>query len=83
MPSFRKPLGSVNHEYALACCGVLLVEKDYAGGNAGAVKQVCGQTDYSLEVTVQDKVLADGGLGVSTEQHAVRENTRAFATGFD
>ena len=69
----------VDHEDALAGVGVLLVDDDDAGGNAGAVKEVGGQADDALDVALADEVAADVGLGIAAEQHAVRQNARALA----
>ena len=69
----------VDHEDALAGVGVLLVDDDDAGGDAGAVEEVGGQADDALDVALADEVAADVGLGVAAEQHAVRQNARAFA----
>ena len=72
-------LGGVDHEDALAGGGVLLVEHDDAGGDAGAVKEVRGQADDALEVAGADELLADDGLGIAAEEHAVRQDAGAFA----
>ena len=69
----------VDHEDALAGVGVLLVDDDDAGGDAGAVKEVGGQADDALDVALADQVAADVGLGIATEQHAVRQDARALA----
>ena len=69
----------VDHEDALAGVGVLLVDDDDAGGDAGAVKEVGGQADDALDVALADQGAADVGLGVAAEQHAVRQDARAFA----
>ena len=69
----------VDHEDALAGVGVLLVDDDDAGGDAGAVEEVGGQADDALDVALADEVAADVGLGVAAEQHAVRQDARAFA----
>ena len=69
----------VDHEDALAGVGVLLVDDDDAGGDAGAVEQVGGQADDALDVALADEGAADVGLGVAAEQHAVRQDARAFA----
>ena len=63
----------------LRACGVLLVEHDDAGGNAGAVEEVGRQADDALDVAAPDDLAADGRLGAAPEEHAVRENDRAFA----
>ena len=66
--------GGVDHEDALAGGGVLLVEHDDAGGDAGAVEEIGGQADDALDVAPADDVAADVGLGIAAEQHAVRQN---------
>ena len=72
-------LGGIDHEDALAGVRAFLVEHDDAGGDAGAVKEVRRQADDALDVAALDEVAADGGLGIAAEQHAVREDARAFA----
>ena len=72
----------VDHEDALAGLGVLLVDDDDAGGDAGAVKQVRGQADDALDVAPADERAADVGLGIAAEQHAVRQDARALAGAF-
>ena len=59
--------------------GVLLVEHEDAGGDAGAVKEIGGQADDALEIAGANKLLADDGLGIAAEEHAVRQNAGAFA----
>src|SRR5690606_9435741 len=51
-----------------------LVEDEDAGGDAGAVEQIGGQTDDALENAGADEVLADGGLGVAAEKDAVGQD---------
>ena len=53
---------------------VLLVDDYDAGGDAGAVKEIGGQADNSLDVTLAHQRAADVGLGVAAEQHAVRQD---------
>ena len=72
-------LGGINHEDALAGGGVFLVEHKDAGGDAGAVKEIGGQTDDGFQVTRADELLADDGLRIAAEEHAVRKNAGAFA----
>ena len=60
-------------------CGVLFVEHDDAGGDAGAVKQVRRQADDALDEALRDDVLADLGLGIAAKQDAMRQNDRALA----
>ena len=59
--------------------GVLLIDDDDAGGDAGAVEQVRGQADDALDVALADKVAADVCLGIAPEQDAVRQDACAFA----
>ena len=76
---FHEACAGIDHEDALAGLSVLLVEDDDAGGDAGAVKQVGGQTDDALDVALADKSAADVRLGIAAEQHAMRQNARSFA----
>jgi len=62
--------------------GVFLVDDNDASGNAGAVKQVDKQTDDAFDVAFSNQVLADVGLGVATEQYAVRQNASALPCAF-
>ncbi len=48
-------LGGVDHEDALAGGGVLLVEHDDAGGDAGAVEEVGRQADDALDVAARGR----------------------------
>src|SRR5262249_56796326 len=64
-------LGGVDHEYALAAGGVLLVEHHNAGGDARAVEEVGGQPDDALEIAGANELLSDYGLGVAAEENAV------------
>ena len=59
--------------------GLLLVEHEDAGGNAGAVEEIRRQADDALDVAALHDLLADVGLGPATKEHAMRENDRAFA----
>ena len=76
---FLEALGRINHEDALAGGGVFLVEHQDAGGDARAVKEIGRQTDDRLQVTRADELLADDGLRIAAEEHAVRKNACAFA----
>src|ERR1035438_9103248 len=69
----------VDDEDALAGVGVFLVDDYYAGGDAGAIEEVGRQADDALDVALADEGAADVGLGVATEEDAVRENACAFA----
>ena len=72
-------LGGVDHEHALARGGVLLVEHQDAGRDAGAVEEVGGQADDALEDAGADELLADHGLGIAAKEHAVRQDAGGFA----
>ena len=69
----------VDHEDALARLGVLLVDHDDAGGDAGAVEQIGRQADDALDVALAHQGAADVGFGIAAEEHAVRQDARAFA----
>ena len=71
----------VDHEDTLAGMGVLLVQHQDAGGNAGAVEQIGRQADDALEDAGAHQLLADVGLGIAAEQHAVRQDDGALAGG--
>ena len=75
----EEALARVDHEDAAAGVGVLLVEDQDAGGDAGAVEEVGGQADDPLDEAPEDEIPADGCLLVAAEQHAVRQDDRAFA----
>ena len=79
LPSLMKPLEASIMKMPLRACGVLLVEHDDAGGNAGAVEEVRRQADDALDVAAPDDLAADVGLGAAAEQHAVRQDDRALA----
>ncbi len=74
-----KPVAGIDHEDALAGLGVLLVDHDDAGRDAGAVEQVGRQADDALDVALANQVAADVGFGIAAEQHAMRQNAGALA----
>ncbi len=76
-----EPFGGVDEEDAFAGGGVLFVQHDDAGGNAGTVKEVGRKADDRLDQAAGEQVLADDGLRVAAKEDAMRENTRAFASG--
>ena len=78
-PVLYEARAGVDHENALTRMGVLFVDDDDAGGDASAVKQVGGQTDDALDVTLAHKGAADVALRVATKQYAVRQDARAFS----
>jgi len=80
------PVGAgagVDHENALAGLGILFIDDDDAGGDAGAVEQVGGEADDALDVAFADEIAADFGFGVAAKEDAVREDACAFAGGFE
>jgi len=48
-PSFHEAAAGVDHEDALAGVGILLIDDDDAGGDAGAVKEISGQADDAFD----------------------------------
>ena len=80
---FHIARAGVDHENASAGVGVFLVDDDDAGRDAGAVKQVGGQSDDAFDVALADQFAADVGLGIAAKQHAVRQNARAFAVALE
>ena len=79
---FLEALRRINHEDTLAGGGVFLVKHKDAGGDAGAVEEIGGQADDGFQVTRADELLADDGLRIAAEEHAVRKNAGAFARAF-
>src|SRR6185437_12072251 len=73
----------VNHEDALARMSILFVYDDDAGRNSCAVKQIGWQPNDALNVALPHEGAADVRLCIATEQHAMRQNTRAFASGLE
>ena len=63
--------------------GVLLVDDDDAGGNAGAVKQIGRQADHALDVALAQEIAANIGLGVAAKQNAMRQNAGALARALE
>src|SRR5439155_8741816 len=55
----HETLAGIDHEDAGASVGVFLVDDNDAGGNAGAVEQVGGQADDTLDKPAPYQVLAD------------------------
>ena len=76
-------LAGIDHEDAFAGLGVLLVDDDDAGGDAGAVEEVGGQADDALDDAALDEISADDGLGISPEQHAVGKDAGSLAGGLE
>ena len=82
-PVLHKAGTGVDHKDALAGVGVLLVDDDDAGGDAGAVKKVGRQADDALDVALADEFAADLGLDIAAEQDAVRQDAGALAGAFE
>jgi hypothetical protein len=76
---FDVAAGGVEHEDAAAGDGVLLVQRQDADGDAGAVEQVGGQADDALEAAGLHQPAADDGLRMPTEQHTVGQDARTLA----
>jgi hypothetical protein len=72
----------VDREDAFAGVGVLLVDDDDAGGDAGAVEEVGGEADDAFDVSPADEIAADFGFGVASEEDAVGEDAGSFAAAF-
>src|ERR1022692_911548 len=70
---------SIDDENAFAGVGVFLVDDYYAGGDAGAIKEVGRQADDALEIALAHEGAPNVGLGVAAEEDAVRENACTFA----
>ena len=79
----HKTRAGIDHEDALAGVGILLVDDHDAGGDDGAEEEVRGQADDAFDVALADEVLANVGLGMATEQHAMWQNACAFARALE
>ena len=79
----NEALAGIDHEDALADGGVVLVEHENAGGNAGAVEEIGRQADDALEKAGANELGADHGLGATAKQHAVGQNAGAFACALE
>ncbi len=55
----------VDHEDAFAGMSIYFVDDDNAGGNTGAVKEVCRKDDDGLDVAHTDEFAADVALGIA------------------
>ena len=71
-------LAGVNHEDAGASVGILLVNDQNAGGDAGAVEEIGGQADDSLDHALPDELSTDIRLSVAAKQHTMRQDDGAF-----
>src|ERR1035437_5223161 len=79
----REALGGVDHEDASSSLSVLLVAHHDARRHSSAVKEIGWQADDSLDVSPLDQRLANRGLGVATEKHAVREDDCGLASALE
>ena len=75
----HEALAGGDEEDAFAGVSVFLVDGDDAGGNAGAVEQVGGQPNDSLDVATADEIAANLALGIATEEDAVGQNAGTLA----
>ena len=75
----QKALAGIDHEDACTDTGVLLVDDQNTGRDAGAVEEIGGQADDSFNEALPNKPSADVSLPVSAKQHAVRQDDGAFA----
>jgi len=62
-----EPIGGVDEEDAFAGSGVLFIQHDDAGGNAGPVEEVGGKPDDRFDQAAGEQVLADDGLRVAAK----------------
>lgn len=76
-------LAGVDEENAFPLVGSGLVDDNQAGGDAGTVKEVGGQTDDALDKALLNEFAADGRLGVAPEEDPVGENTDAAPGAFE
>ena len=80
---FDEAFARVDHEHPRAGGRVLLVEHQNAGGNAGAVKQIRGQTDNAFQDARAHELFTNYPFRVATKEHTVRQNARALAGAFE
>ena len=73
-----KSLAGINHENTPASSGILLVEHQNTGRDAGAIEEVGWQADDPLENTGTDKLLTNDSLGIAPEEHTMRQDTGTF-----
>src|SRR5262245_14374109 len=60
----------IDHEDALAGLGVVLVEDDDAGGNAGAIEEVGRQANDAFDVAAPDDLASDRSFSTPAKQNA-------------
>jgi hypothetical protein len=73
----------VEEEDVAAGGGVLFVEHEHAGGDAGAVEEAGGQADDGFEPAVLDEVAAGLALLAAAEEHTVGHDGGEFSVGFE
>ena len=66
----------IDEEDTLTVVGITLVENEDAGWYARAVKEVGWQADDALQVVTLHDVAAYDVFGISTEEHAMRQDAR-------
>ncbi|MPM47723.1 hypothetical protein SDC9_94437 [bioreactor metagenome] len=69
----------VNHKDAGSAFGVFLINDDDAGRDASTIEEVGGQAYDTLNPLLFKNLLADGFLGIASEQNAVWHNDTCFA----
>src|SRR5207248_1186158 len=79
----HEALGGVDHEDASTGLGVLLVEHNDAGWDAGAVEEVGWQSDDAFDIAALDEGLADRRFGVASEEDTVRQDDRGFPSALE
>jgi len=63
--------------------GILLVDDDDAGGDAGAEEEVGRQADNAQDIALANEGAADVGLCMATEQDAMRQNAGPLPGAFE
>ena len=79
----EEALARVDHEDAGTGGGVLLVNDQDAGRDAGTVEKVGGQADDALDKAALYELPADIGFLVAAKQHAVRQDNCALAIALE
>jgi len=67
-------ISDVDEQYVVRFLAFLQYEN--ANRNAGGIEQIGWQADYSIDVTVVEKLATDAFLGTITEQNAMGQNDR-------
>ena len=79
----EEALARIDHEDAGACMGAFLVDDNDAGRDAGAIEEVRGQADDSLDKTALNQVTADLRLLFAPQQYAVGQDDRSLALALE